>query len=105
GPELARAATAYGHCPPGEAVLTPGFRLPARFVIHAVGPVWQGGGHDEPTVLASREPEPDHAAGGRRRRGGGLLPGDGLHADRECAALRALRVPGGRRDLLGAPGR
>jgi O-acetyl-ADP-ribose deacetylase len=52
GPELARAATAHGHCPPGEAVITAGFELPARYVIHAVGPVWQGGVHGEPFLLA-----------------------------------------------------
>jgi O-acetyl-ADP-ribose deacetylase len=52
GPELARACAAIGGCPPGEARLTPGFRLPARWVIHAVGPVWQGGAHGEPATLA-----------------------------------------------------
>ncbi|MFL5574907.1 MAG: macro domain-containing protein [Gemmatimonadaceae bacterium] len=51
GPELAAAAVAHGRCPPGDAVLTPGFRLPARFVIHAVGPVWQGGTRGEADVL------------------------------------------------------
>lgn len=51
GPELALAAMAHGRCPPGEAVLTPGFRLPARFVIHAVGPVWDGGHRGEGLVL------------------------------------------------------
>jgi O-acetyl-ADP-ribose deacetylase len=40
-------------CPTGEARLTPGFRLPARYVIHAVGPVWRGGAHGEPELLAS----------------------------------------------------
>jgi O-acetyl-ADP-ribose deacetylase (regulator of RNase III) len=53
GPELARACAEIGACPTGEARLTPGFRLPARFVIHAVGPVWQGGGAGEPELLAS----------------------------------------------------
>ena len=51
GPELARAAVALAPCPPGEAVLTPGFRLPARFVVHTVGPVWSGGERGEPEVL------------------------------------------------------
>jgi O-acetyl-ADP-ribose deacetylase (regulator of RNase III) len=51
GPELARAATAHGQCPAGEAVLTPGFRLPARYVVHAVGPVWYGGGRNEAATL------------------------------------------------------
>jgi O-acetyl-ADP-ribose deacetylase (regulator of RNase III) len=53
GPELARACALVGPCPTGEARLTPGFRLPARFVIHAVGPVW-GGGNAGEAVLLSR---------------------------------------------------
>ena len=53
GPELAQACARIGRCPTGEARLTPGFRLPARFVIHAVGPVWQGGRSREPELLAS----------------------------------------------------
>ena len=53
GPELARACGALGHCPTGEARITPGFRLPAGYVIHAVGPVWRGGGEGEPELLAS----------------------------------------------------
>jgi O-acetyl-ADP-ribose deacetylase (regulator of RNase III) len=40
-------------CPTGEARITPGFRLPARFVIHTVGPVWRGGSYGEPELLAS----------------------------------------------------
>lgn len=40
-------------CPTGQARITPGFRLPAKFVIHAVGPVWRGGTHGEPGLLAS----------------------------------------------------
>ena len=51
GPELARACAAIGACPTGEARLTPGFRLPARFVIHAVGPVWKGGRSGERGLL------------------------------------------------------
>jgi O-acetyl-ADP-ribose deacetylase (regulator of RNase III) len=53
GPQLAQACAALGRCPTGEARLTAGFRLPARYVIHAVGPVWQGGGAGEPELLAS----------------------------------------------------
>jgi O-acetyl-ADP-ribose deacetylase (regulator of RNase III) len=53
GPDLARACAAIGGCPTGGARLTPGFRLPARFVIHAVGPVWQGGRAREAELLAS----------------------------------------------------
>lgn len=52
GPELARACAAIGGCPTGEARITPGFRLPARHVIHAVGPVWHGGGAGEAERLA-----------------------------------------------------
>jgi len=51
GPELAPAAMAFAPCPTGEAVLTPGFRLPARWVIHTVGPVWHGGDRGEPALL------------------------------------------------------
>jgi len=53
GPELAAACLRLGRCPTGEARLTPGFGLPARFVIHAVGPIWQGGARGEPEQLAS----------------------------------------------------
>jgi O-acetyl-ADP-ribose deacetylase len=40
-------------CPTGAARITPGFALPAKFVIHTVGPVWHGGNHNEPSLLAS----------------------------------------------------
>ena len=53
GPELLVACRRLGGCPAGEARITPGFRLPARWVIHAVGPVWRGGGRGEPTLLAA----------------------------------------------------
>jgi O-acetyl-ADP-ribose deacetylase (regulator of RNase III) len=53
GPKLAAACAALNGCPVGEARMTPGFGLPARFVIHAVGPVWRGGDHGEPEQLAS----------------------------------------------------
>jgi O-acetyl-ADP-ribose deacetylase len=53
GPELDAACAALGGCAIGDAVVTPGFQLPARFVIHAVGPVWRGGADDEATLLAS----------------------------------------------------
>ncbi|MCC6810753.1 MAG: O-acetyl-ADP-ribose deacetylase [Deltaproteobacteria bacterium] len=53
GPELLQACRAHGRCPPGEAVLTPGFRLPAKYVIHAVGPVWDGGAKGEGRLLES----------------------------------------------------
>ena len=53
GPALAQACARIGFCPTGDACLTPGFDLPARYVIHTVGPVWRGGGHDEAALLAS----------------------------------------------------
>ena len=51
--ELQAACRAIGGCPPGQAVVTDGFDLPARFIIHTVGPVWRGGGDGEPETLAS----------------------------------------------------
>ena len=52
GPELARAAAAHAPCAAGNAVLTAGFRLRARFVIHAVGPIWNSGANGEEALLA-----------------------------------------------------
>ncbi|MFZ5653312.1 MAG: O-acetyl-ADP-ribose deacetylase [Pseudomonadota bacterium] len=51
--ELQAACRAIGGCPTGEVRLTPGFALPARAIIHAVGPVWQGGAAGEDELLAS----------------------------------------------------
>ena len=53
GPELDGACAELGGCPTGDAKATPGFRLPARWIIHAVGPVWHGGDSGEPELLAS----------------------------------------------------
>lgn len=53
GPELGPACAALGGCATGQAKITPGFRLPARYIIHTVGPVWQGGGHGEEALLRS----------------------------------------------------
>ena len=53
GPELLEACRGLGGCATGDARATPGFRLPARWVIHAVGPVWRGGGDGEEALLAS----------------------------------------------------
>lgn len=52
GPELLAECAKLGGCPPGEARATKGYRLPAKFVIHAVGPVWRGGGQGEEKTLA-----------------------------------------------------
>ena len=54
--KVQEACNAIGHCPTGSAVVTPAFDLPAQAIIHAVGPVWQGGTHNEvrfaaPTTL------------------------------------------------------
>ena len=52
GPELLEACRPLGGCPTGDAKATPGFRLPARWVIHTVGPVWRGGSAGEAELLA-----------------------------------------------------
>jgi O-acetyl-ADP-ribose deacetylase (regulator of RNase III) len=55
GPELAQAGGSIGPCDPGDAKLTPAFRLtpPVLYIIHTVGPIWEGGDHGEAQVLAS----------------------------------------------------
>ena len=53
GPELMEECRKIGGCPTGEARLTKGYRLPARYVIHAVGPIWHGGDRGEDELLAS----------------------------------------------------
>ena len=53
GPELLAACRELGGCSTGDAKATPGFHLPARWVIHTVGPVWRGGEHGEAALLAS----------------------------------------------------
>src|SRR5213592_1306601 len=53
GPELLAECRRLGGCEPGQAKITSAYRLPARFVIHTVGPVWRGGKYDEANTLAN----------------------------------------------------
>ena len=67
GPELVAECRMLNGCKPGQAKATKGYRLPARHVIHTVGPVWNGGGKGEAETLAGWEPRPRPETDGRRR--------------------------------------
>jgi O-acetyl-ADP-ribose deacetylase (regulator of RNase III) len=53
GPELLEHNKKLGGCPTGEAKISPGFKLPAKYIIHTVGPVWNGGNRNEDELLAN----------------------------------------------------
>jgi O-acetyl-ADP-ribose deacetylase (regulator of RNase III) len=105
GPELDRACAALGGCAAGDAKATPGFGLPARFVIHAVGPVWHGGTEGEAAVLASayrRSVEVARALGARSIAFPAISTGIYGYpaADAAEIAVRTLRECAGELDVV-----
>ena len=105
GPELDAACAAIGHCATGDAVATPGFALPARWIVHTVGPVWHGGNHGEPTLLAScyrRSVAVARDAGARSLAFPAISTGIFGYPQRPAAevAVATLREPESRLDLV-----
>jgi O-acetyl-ADP-ribose deacetylase len=105
GPQLSEAMAALGGCRPGDAKATPGFALPARWVIHTVGPIWRGGGRGEADVLAScyrRTLEVAKSLGARSI--GFPAISTGIYgyppADAASVAVAALRAHGGAMDQI-----
>ena len=87
GPELLDECRALGGCATGQARITKGYRLPAKWIIHTVGPVWRDGTHGEDELLASCYREL-------------LLPGRATRHSHDCLSVhqhRRLRLPDGSR--------
>jgi O-acetyl-ADP-ribose deacetylase (regulator of RNase III) len=105
GPELDTACAAVGGCATGDAVVTPGFRLPARWIVHTVGPVWHGGGEGEAALLAScysRSIEVAAAAGARSLAFPAISTGIFGYPSDEAAAIavQTVRASAGALDLI-----
>lgn len=105
GPELDAACAVLGGCATGDAKLTPGFALPARYIVHAVGPVWSGGDAGEPDLLAScyrRAVEVARDAGARSIAFPAISTGVYGYPRRAAAeiAVRTLRACAGGLDVV-----
>jgi O-acetyl-ADP-ribose deacetylase (regulator of RNase III) len=105
GPELDAACARLGRCETGDAVVTPGFRLAARFVVHTVGPVWHGGAQGEPELLAScyrRAIEVARDAGARSIAFPAISTGIFGYPPEDAAeiAVRTVRAHGGQMELV-----
>lgn len=102
GPELLEECRLLGGCRTGDAKLTRGHRLPARYVIHTVGPVWRGGSHGEPELLAScyrRSIEVAAAAGVRTLAFPGISTGVYGYPVEEAAGIAIATVRESARDF------